>query len=54
MSLKKEFYCRDSLVVARDLLGKFLVHESPEGVTAGKIVETEAYKGPEDKAAHSF
>jgi DNA-3-methyladenine glycosylase len=54
MSLKKEFYRRDSLVVARDLLGKLLVHESPEGVTAGKIVETEAYKGPEDKAAHSF
>jgi DNA-3-methyladenine glycosylase len=54
MPIKKDFYCRDSLIVARDLLGKLLVHESPEGVTAGKIVETEAYKGPEDKAAHSF
>jgi DNA-3-methyladenine glycosylase len=54
MPLQKEFYIRDSLTVAKKLLGKILVHEAPEGVTAGKIVETEAYKGPEDKAAHSF
>lgn len=54
MPLQREFYTRDSLVVAKELLGKILVHEAPEGVTAGKIVETEAYKGPEDKAAHSF
>ncbi len=54
MPLQREFYIRDSLVVAKELLGKILVHEAPEGATAGKIVETEAYKGPEDKAAHSF
>jgi DNA-3-methyladenine glycosylase len=54
MPLTKEFYTRDSLIVAKELLGKILIHEAPEGVTAGKIVETEAYKGPEDKAAHSF
>ncbi len=54
MALSKEFYTRDSLIVAKELLGKILIHEAPEGVTAGKIVETEAYKGPEDKAAHSF
>lgn len=36
------------------LLGKLLIHDSPEGRTAGMIVETEAYCGPEDDAAHSF
>ena len=36
------------------LLGKLLIHESPEGRTAGMIVEAEAYCGPEDDAAHSF
>ena len=41
------------MTVARELLGKILVHESAEGVTAGRIIETEAYMGPEDQAAHS-
>ena len=36
------------------LLGKLLIHESPEGRTAGMIVEAEAYCGPEDDGAHSF
>jgi DNA-3-methyladenine glycosylase len=54
MILKREFYNRDSLTVAKELLGKILIHETPEGITAGKIVETEAYKGPEDKASHSY
>jgi DNA-3-methyladenine glycosylase len=54
MILKREFYNRDSLTVAMELLGKILIHETPEGITAGKIVETEAYKGPEDKASHSY
>jgi len=44
----------DTITVAKSLLGKTLVHETGEGTTAGKIVETEAYRGPEDKAAHSF
>src|ERR1044071_9676238 len=47
--LKREFYERDVREVARDLLGKVLVH----GPCAGIIVETEAYLGEGDLAAHS-
>lgn len=54
MILKREFYERDTLTVAKELLGKLLVHETEEGTTVGKIVETEAYVGPEDKASHSY
>ena len=42
------------LTVARDSIGKLLVHQTPAGVMAGRIVEVEAYRGPEDRAAHSF
>lgn len=42
------------LAVARDVIGKVLVHRTRQGVVAGRIVEAEAYRGPEDRAAHSF
>ena len=42
------------LTVARDVIGKILVHQTPQGVLAGRIVEAEAYRGPEDRAAHSW
>jgi DNA-3-methyladenine glycosylase len=54
MILKRAFYERDILTVAKDLLGKEVVYETSQGTIAGKIVETEAYLGPEDKASHAF
>jgi DNA-3-methyladenine glycosylase len=52
--LGREFYLRDALTVARDLLGKRLVVPSEGGErVAGVVVETEAYAGPEDKASHA-
>jgi DNA-3-methyladenine glycosylase len=52
--LYREFYNRDSLIVAKDLLGKVLVHEVNGQKLSAKIVEAEAYMGITDKAAHSF
>ena len=51
--LKAEFFNRDPRLVARALLGKLLVRKTPRGILAGRIVETEAYLGKGDAAAHA-
>jgi len=51
--LTAEFFNRDPRRVARALLGKLLVRKPPRGVLAGRIVETEAYLGQGDAAAHA-
>jgi len=51
--LKAEFFNRDPRQVARALLGKLLFRKMPRGILAGRIVETEAYLGKGDAAAHA-
>lgn len=52
--LNREFYTRDVLKVARDLLGKILVKEEDGIILSGKIVEVEAYDGDVDQASHTY
>ena len=52
--LPRSFYARPVLSVARDCIGKHLIHATAAGRLVGRIVEAEAYRGPEDRAAHSF
>ena len=52
--LPRSFYARPVVRVARDVIGKLLVHHTAAGTLVGRIVEAEAYRGPEDRAAHSF
>jgi DNA-3-methyladenine glycosylase len=51
--VSRTWFDRPAAQVAPDLLGKILVHDSPQGRVAGRVVEVEAYEGPEDLAAHS-
>ena len=51
--IPRSFFLRPTAIVARDLLGKILFHDSPAGPAAGIVVETEAYLR-DDPASHSF
>lgn len=51
--LSSAFFGRDPRRVARALLGKLLIRKTPRGILAGRIVETEAYLGERDAAAHT-
>ena len=52
--LTREFFIRDTRTVAKDLLGKYLVRKTVSGYIIGKIIEVEAYLGPNDKACHCY
>jgi DNA-3-methyladenine glycosylase len=51
--LDRAFYDRPTLTVARELIGKVLVRCGDDGMTAGAIVEVEAYIGEDDPACHA-
>lgn len=52
--LRRSFYTRNTLVVAKDLLGKYIVRKIGNKEIVGRIIETEAYIGPRDKASHAW
>jgi DNA-3-methyladenine glycosylase len=52
--LPRAFFARDPVALARDLLGRILFFRTPDGLVAGRIVETEAYTGNSDPASHAY
>lgn len=52
--LTRSFYTRPTLEVAKELLGKYIVRKIGRKKLVGKIIETEAYIGPRDKASHAY
>ncbi len=52
--LPLEFYRRPVVQVARELLGRWLLRRTAQGLAGGRIVEVEAYLGPGDPASHSY
>lgn len=54
MKIQREFFIREALEVAKDLLGKNLIVETNEGTIRVRLVEVEAYTGEADKACHSY
>lgn len=53
--LTKDFYLQEDVVaLARQLLGKVIETRLPEGITRARIIETEAYRAPEDRASHAW
>lgn len=52
--LNRDFFKRSTLKVAKELLGKYIVRRIGKRKLVGKIVETEAYIGPKDKASHAY
>jgi DNA-3-methyladenine glycosylase len=52
--INRKFYIRPTLIVAKDLLGKYIVRKIGKKELSGKIIETEAYIGPQDKASHAY
>jgi len=52
--LVTDFFSRDTVEVGKDLLGRYLIKETKNGTIIGKIIEVEAYLGPNDKACHAY
>ena len=52
--IDKSFFNAPGLELAQNLLGQYIVHERADGLLVARIIETEAYQGPDDRAAHSF
>ena len=52
--LSTDFFSRDTVEVGKDLLGRYLIKETDKGNIIGKIIEVEAYLGPNDKACHAY